>query len=222
MSFQEQLPEWNNAGGEPSQAKKDEGWLPGEKPPASFFNWFFHRTYKNIVELRNKINETPTVTINQGTTEPFSNTGSIIQILSWLAKVVKGITGKSNWYDSPTKTLEQLNADLSNHVGVGGNVHPVANTTTAGFMSAEDKDALQSMSKYRSGYDAAAQVYTTVDYKRKNGTLYMRSVLSNKVNGRYTVDTRTYYATDGVTVRKTEVWDITYDSDGNPVNEVLR
>jgi hypothetical protein len=110
----------------------------------------------------------------------------------------------------------------ASHVGAGGNAHALATTTTAGFMSPVDKDFLQSMSKYRSGYDPELQLYTIVEYKRKDGTRYMRSVLSNKVNGRYTVRTETYYATNGTSIRKTEVYDITYDTEGNPVNEVLR
>ncbi|WP_409176671.1 phage tail protein [Brevibacillus fortis] len=109
-----------------------------------------------------------------------------------------------------------------NHVGAGGSAHARATATADGFMSSEDKDSNQSFRKYRSGFDSAAQVYTTVEYKRKDGTLFMRSVLSSKVGDNYTVDTRTFYGTNGTTVRRTEVWDITYDAQRNPVNEVLR
>ncbi|MFT9496389.1 MAG: hypothetical protein ACH0QC_15425, partial [Anaerosolibacter sp.] len=56
MSFNEQLPEWNAAGTEPPQQKKDEGWLPTEKPPASFFNWLFNRIFKCIEEIRTLFN----------------------------------------------------------------------------------------------------------------------------------------------------------------------
>lgn len=42
MPFPDGL-EWNQPGVEPTQAKKDEGWLPEEKPPAEYFNWFFNR-----------------------------------------------------------------------------------------------------------------------------------------------------------------------------------
>ena len=52
MSFNEQLPEWNNQGAEPPQAKKDAGWQPEEKPPADFFNWLFNRAYKVMQEIR--------------------------------------------------------------------------------------------------------------------------------------------------------------------------
>ncbi|MFY0545443.1 phage tail protein [Brevibacillus sp. H7] len=53
-------------------------------------------------------------TIDQATPTAYSNTGTLTQILSWFAKVIKGITGKANWYDAPTKTLEQLNTEKAN------------------------------------------------------------------------------------------------------------
>ncbi|MBY0088402.1 phage tail protein [Brevibacillus brevis] len=118
-------------------------------------------------------------------------------------------------------TADTLYAPLS-HVGAGGSVHARATATADGFMSSEDKDGQQSFRKYRSGWDSISQVFTTVEYKRKDGTLFMKSVLSSKVGNNYTVDTRTFYATNGTTVRKTEIWDVSYDSDGNLVNEVLR
>ncbi|WP_289142453.1 hypothetical protein [uncultured Brevibacillus sp.] len=111
---------------------------------------------------------------------------------------------------------------LDDHIGAGGTAHALATPSVAGFMDPVDKDSLQSLRKYRSGYDSVSKIYTIVEYKRKDGTLFMKSVLSSKVGSNYTVDTRTYYALNGTTVRNTEIYDITYDSDGSPVNEVLR
>jgi len=39
-----------------------------------------------------------------------SNAGTLTQILSWLGKIVKAITGKTSWFDLPTKSIEELNA----------------------------------------------------------------------------------------------------------------
>lgn len=50
--FSEALPEWDNVGVEPNSAKKTAGWLSSEKPPADWFNWLFHRSYKSIEEIR--------------------------------------------------------------------------------------------------------------------------------------------------------------------------
>ena len=57
MAFEEQLPQWENEGTQPPQSKRVEGWLPNEKPPASWFNWLFHRTYKALQELQEKAGE---------------------------------------------------------------------------------------------------------------------------------------------------------------------
>ncbi|MDF9412943.1 hypothetical protein E1B06_14755 [Brevibacillus laterosporus] len=125
-----------------------------------------------------------------------------------------------NWDIIDTKVATQ--ADFGKHAGAGGTAHSLATNKLAGFMSPEDKDALGSCNKYRSGYDSTSQIYTVVNYKREDGTDYMTSVLSNKVGNVYTVETRQYYGPDGKTIGKREVYDITYDSNGNPVNEVKR
>lgn len=54
MAFEEQLPQWENEGTQPPQSKRAEGWLPNEKPPASWFNWLFGRTYRVLKELQEK------------------------------------------------------------------------------------------------------------------------------------------------------------------------
>lgn len=55
MSFNEQLPKWENQGAEPPESKKTDGWEPTEKPPAQWFNWLFHRIYRVLEEIRNKV-----------------------------------------------------------------------------------------------------------------------------------------------------------------------
>src|SRR5690606_30321411 len=57
MAFEEQLPQWENEGTQPPQSKRAEGWLPNEKPPASWFNWLFGRTYRVLKELQEKAAE---------------------------------------------------------------------------------------------------------------------------------------------------------------------
>ncbi|MGE7216580.1 hypothetical protein ACQKJC_08780 [Priestia koreensis] len=74
---------------------------------------------------------------------------------------------------------------------------------------------------YRSGMDANDK-YTVVEFKRSSGTLFKKSVLSNLVNNVYTIQTVTYYATDGTTVLKTEVFDLYWNANGDIQNEVKR
>lgn len=63
-------------------------------------------------------------------------------------------------------------------------------------------------------------IYTQVDYKREDGTLYMRSVLSGGTSPQYTTRTITIYDTDGTTVLETITHTLTYDSDGNLISEL--
>jgi len=56
-------------------------------------------------------------TIDQGIAATVSSTGTLTQLFSFLAKVIKGITGKANWYDVPIKTIAGLNTDITNHTG---------------------------------------------------------------------------------------------------------
>lgn len=47
-------------------------------------------------------------TINQEIETTFDNTGQLSTLFSWLAKAIKAITGKTNWYDAPSKNMEEL------------------------------------------------------------------------------------------------------------------
>lgn len=52
MSFEKKVPEWNNAGTEPSESLKKNGFVGGYKPPASVFNWFWHSVSEVLKELQ--------------------------------------------------------------------------------------------------------------------------------------------------------------------------
>ncbi len=54
-------------------------------------------------------------TIDQGIAMAVSNTGTLTQLFSFLAKVIRDITGKTNWYEAPVKTMAGLNTALENH-----------------------------------------------------------------------------------------------------------
>jgi|GEM_PF-6140845 hypothetical protein len=79
-------------------------------------------------------------------------------------------------------------------------------------------DKLANYKVTKSGKDANG-IFTTVEYRRQDDTLFMRSVLSNPdANGNYQTDTWTYYAADGTTPVETKVWTMTYDTDGDITN----
>lgn len=63
--------------------------------------------------------------------------------------------------------------------------------------------------------------YTVVDYKRLDGTLVMKSTLSNGTSPNYTTDTWQFYDSTGTTIIATKTWTITYDSNGKVVSKVV-
>jgi hypothetical protein len=64
-------------------------------------------------------------------------------------------------------------------------------------------------------------IFTEMDYKREDGTLFMKSVSSGGTSPNYTTRTETYYDADGTTVLQTLTYTITYDLDGDPISEVI-
>jgi Phage tail-collar fibre protein len=72
---------------------------------------------------------------------------------------------------------------------------------------------------YKSGKDENG-IFTIVEYKRADGTLYARSVLSGGTSPQYTTRTITYYDNDGTTVLRTDPYTLIYDADGDLIGEV--
>ncbi len=71
---------------------------------------------------------------------PTGLSGKLVQWVSWLANRIVAITGKANWYDSPSTTIEALNtamgtkaaaSDLTNHAGLTTGVHGAVSAATA-------------------------------------------------------------------------------------------
>ena len=55
MDFEKNVPEWNAAGTEPPASLKDSGFQAGYKPPAAYFNWFWHGVSACLKEIREKL-----------------------------------------------------------------------------------------------------------------------------------------------------------------------
>lgn len=67
----------------------------------------------------------------------------------------------------------------------------------------------------------ANNIFTTIEHHRKSdNTLLKKAVLSGGTSPTYTTRTVTYYAKDGTTVIRTDVYTLSYDADGNFVSEV--
>lgn len=52
MAFEKVVPEWNAAGTEPPSSLKTSGFQAGYKPPAPYFNWFWHSVSQCLTELQ--------------------------------------------------------------------------------------------------------------------------------------------------------------------------
>ena len=64
-------------------------------------------------------------------------------------------------------------------------------------------------------------IYTTVQHFRKsNGKLVRKSVLSGGTSPQYTTRTISYYKKDGIAIEKTETFTLSYDADGDLISEV--
>ena len=128
-------------------------------------------------------------TIDQGIAIAVSNTGTLTQLFSFLAKVIKDITGKSNWYDAPIKTIAELNTAFENHTG-----------NTVLHVTAQDKENW-------------ADKYTKTEIDNKFSTL------ETNIDWKESVDTFSDIATvypepdDGWTVNVKDT-DYTYRFDG--------
>ncbi len=72
---------------------------------------------------------------------------------------------------------------------------------------------------YKSGKDANG-VFTTVEYKRQDDTLAVKSILSGGTSPNYTTHTITYYGLNGTTAEKTTTRTLSYDADGDLLSEV--
>ena len=65
-------------------------------------------------------------------------------------------------------------------------------------------------------------IYTVVDFKRVDATLYLKSTLSNTdASGNYQTVTWQFYATDGTTLNLTKTWTLTYNTDNLIITKVV-
>lgn len=80
MAFEKPVPVWNAPGTEPPASLKNSGFQPGYKPPAAYFNWFWHATSEALKELQEKnggyIGQNPITTPENDTPSNWSALGT--------------------------------------------------------------------------------------------------------------------------------------------------
>ncbi|MGR5963146.1 hypothetical protein ACT7DN_30380 [Bacillus paranthracis] len=119
--------------------------------------------------------------------------------------------------------------DGSKWVVIGTDADQVSLTDANNILNATNVEAaineiatttLVNLHEFPSDYDDN-DVAKTVEWKRKDGKLYRKSILSNPdPNGNYLDQIITYYATNGSTVIGTQKWKYTYDAKGRKMSEV--
>jgi len=107
--------------------------------------------------------------------------------------------------------INEVNANADTALTNAGTA--ITNAATATSLATEYR-------AYRTLPDANG-LYKTVEYKRQDGTLFKKSVLTNPdANLNYGTQTIQYFAANGTSVTSTEVWTITYDANGFVLSEV--
>ncbi|MCU6794155.1 hypothetical protein OB236_18790 [Paenibacillus sp. WQ 127069] len=119
MAFNKELPEWKAAGIEPPLTKRNEGWKPGEKPPADWLNWTQNRTYEALKELQEKAVPVDSPTFTGPLTAP--------RLISTVATGTAPLT-----VDSETQ-VDHLNADMVNGFRLNQGVKTTDSPTFSGL-----------------------------------------------------------------------------------------
>ncbi|MBH0171011.1 tail fiber protein [Fictibacillus sp. 18YEL24] len=220
MPFNSPLPEWNNSGTEPPQSKKDAGWQPSDKPPADWWNWFQYTAYNALLELqqyaahKDEISSPPDASITvKGITQLSNAVTSTEETKAATPNAVKKA------YDKAVSAEEDIiahSADGVQHITAAERTAWNAKETIDGSRKKVEQTDFK---VFKSGKDANG-VFTTVDYKRQDDTLALKSVLSGGTSPNYTTRTITYYGLNGTTVEKTTTRTLSYDADGVLISEV--
>lgn len=127
-------------------------------------------------------------------------------------------TGAVAYQGGSGLALEQVLAALG--TASSHDVSSTGDATSAQVVMGDDSRLDHDLSTYRLNLDSTG-LYTTIEYKRANGTLARRSVLSGGSAPEYTTRTETTYKSDGTTVLKTVVFALTYYN-GKLLNEVIQ
>lgn len=115
---------------------------------------------------------------------------------------------------APTTELAKTNQTVAAH-----------QAEYAQFKSAIEKEVAElqnanELSIVKSSKDSEG-IFTTVTYKRKSdNTIFAKSVLSGGTSPQYNTRTLTFYNADGITVKATKIYSLSYDVDGDLVSEV--
>ncbi len=96
--------------------------------------------------------------------------GKLSLILNYIVSMIKAITGKANWWDAPSKTLE----DANTHINTTQNVHGATSTATANSIIQRDASGRAKVVAPSASDDIA--IKSTVDTVQTNLNTHTSSV----------------------------------------------
>lgn len=221
-NFTKPLPEWKSKGTEPPQVLKDTGWKVSQRPPASYFDWFFNRTYEALKELQ----ETATSGNTLGNTAELTTTEktTIVKAINEINEILK--VNSSPHRDAINIAIKDVGG-MFTAADVEGVFQEVGTKLkeTATKLAETDKKLkahVEPLSKFSSDEDDSG-IYRVLEWKTKSGKLRRKSILSDAdADGNYRKQTVTEYKGDGVTVDTTDVYTLIPGLNGNVKDEVLQ
>ncbi|SCC45788.1 Uncharacterized protein BC10311_03444 [Bacillus wiedmannii] len=221
-NFTKPLPEWKSKGTEPPQILKDTGWKVSQRPPASYFDWFFNRTYEALKELQ----ETATSGNTLGNTAELTTTEktTIVKAINEINEILK--INSSPHRDAINIAIKDVGGMFTAD-DVEGVFQEVGTKLkeTATKLAETDKKLkahVEPLSKFGSDEDDRG-IYRVLEWKTKSGKLRRKAILSDAdADGNYRKQTVIEYKEDGVTVETTDVYTLIPDLNGNVKDEVLQ
>lgn len=170
MDFEKTVPSWPAQGTEPPDSLKTSGFQAGYKPPAPYFNWFWHRSSECLTELQGKLSayETEvTAALNDKAAKGHTHSAATTSAAGFMSASDKtklnGIASGANNYTHPSYTsrssgLYKVTVNSTGHVSAVTSVaksditalgipaqdttYDNATTSSPGLMSAADKNTL--------------------------------------------------------------------------------
>lgn len=87
-----------------------------------------------------------TRTADQAIATATADTGTLTQLFSWIAKLIKGITGQADWKTAPPRTMVQMATDISSNAGAITGVE--INVDTVASLLSTHKDSADHDERY--------------------------------------------------------------------------
>jgi hypothetical protein len=117
------------------------------------------------------------------------NTNNIPVWVKWILNRLKAFSGKTNWYDTPTKSIEEINTIITEYIN-------------------------QDLDQYKRSVITIDENNQPIDieYKRKSdNTLAVKRLCSNPdINGFYQTIIEKFYNEDGITFKLKVTYTLTY------------